>query len=286
MSDHGYIEVKNFEQFQHYKKRSPPWIKLHAALLDDYEFARLPDASKMHLMGIWILASKTGNRIPADSEWIARKIGATSAVDLQLLIGTGFLKRLRRASDVQAVGKQNHLPEGETESESEAETEAEQRTVPTEPAGRSVELVEEEEPEPSPTEGQVLATVRRVLWAPDGRPPADDGTGKPWSEGREIKVIRALVERGETTDDLIRAVHGLRLLQDRGDVDWLAPNAKVTLRAVYNSKNGSRDMLTQALDAYASGPPPPEPKPKSGQRREDAKRADFLAGVERLKRVG
>lgn len=105
------------------------------------------------------------------------------------------------------------------------------------------------------TAGQVLATVRKVLWAPDGSPPAD------WSDGREMSVIKALVERGEHPDDLIRAVHGLRQLQKQGDVDWLRAG-KVTLRAVYNSKNGSRDMLTQALDAYASGAPPPKKDPK------------------------
>jgi DNA-binding NarL/FixJ family response regulator len=36
-SRNGY-SVKNFERFQHYKDRSPPWIKLYNELLDDYEF--------------------------------------------------------------------------------------------------------------------------------------------------------------------------------------------------------------------------------------------------------
>ena len=122
-----------------------------------------------------------------------------------------------------------------------------------------------------------MAAVRKVLWAPDGVPPAD------WSDGREMSVIRALLTRGETADDLIRAVHGLRLLQEAGEVDWLRPG-KVTLRAIYNSKNGSRDMLTQALDAYASGPPPPKVERKPGQREQDAKRANFIAAADRFRR--
>src|SRR5690606_19747530 len=36
----GYLTVKNFERFQHYKDRNPPWIKLYNDLLDDYEFGR------------------------------------------------------------------------------------------------------------------------------------------------------------------------------------------------------------------------------------------------------
>jgi hypothetical protein len=116
---HGYLEVKNWEQFQHYKDRNPPWIKLHAALLDDYEFARLQDASKAHLMGIWILASKHGNKVPADPEWIARRIGATSRVDLEVLIAAGFISRLRRASDPLPERQQSAMPETEAETEAE-----------------------------------------------------------------------------------------------------------------------------------------------------------------------
>jgi hypothetical protein len=37
-----YLRVKNWSEFQHYKDRNPPWIKLHRTLLDhDYEAAIL-----------------------------------------------------------------------------------------------------------------------------------------------------------------------------------------------------------------------------------------------------
>ena len=35
------FSVKNWDEFQHYKDRNPPWIKLHNHLLDDYEFEML-----------------------------------------------------------------------------------------------------------------------------------------------------------------------------------------------------------------------------------------------------
>jgi hypothetical protein len=85
------FSVKNFERFQHYKDRSPPWIKLYNELLDDYAFTCLQDASKFHLIAIWLLASRTDNKIPADPAWIARKISASSKVDLAGLIEAGFL---------------------------------------------------------------------------------------------------------------------------------------------------------------------------------------------------
>jgi hypothetical protein len=86
-----YLEVKNWKDFQHYKNRDPLWIKLYRRVLADYAFSRLPDASKMHLVGIWLVASEQSGRIPNDAEWIARRIAATEPVDLQLLVETGFL---------------------------------------------------------------------------------------------------------------------------------------------------------------------------------------------------
>lgn len=85
------FSVKNFERFQHYKDRAPPWIKLYNELLDDYEFGRLPDASKMHLIAIWLLASRSDNKIPYDAAWVARRINANTKVDLTLLACSGFI---------------------------------------------------------------------------------------------------------------------------------------------------------------------------------------------------
>jgi hypothetical protein len=83
--------VKNFESFQHYKDRAPPWIKLYNELLDDYDFGQLPDASKMHLVAIWLLASRSENKIPYDDAWVAKRINATEPVNLALLAGKGFI---------------------------------------------------------------------------------------------------------------------------------------------------------------------------------------------------
>jgi hypothetical protein len=85
------FKVKNFERFQHYKDRAPPWIKLYNELLDDYEFGSLPDATKMHLIAIWLLASRSENKIPFDPKWVGRRINANDAVNLQLLVDRGFI---------------------------------------------------------------------------------------------------------------------------------------------------------------------------------------------------
>jgi hypothetical protein len=109
-----YLRVKNWEKFQHYSHRNPPWIRLYSQLLDDPDFATLPDASKAHLMGIWLLASRTENKIPLDAAFIAGRINAKESVDLNLLIERGFLLP---ASKMLATCKQNASSETETETE-------------------------------------------------------------------------------------------------------------------------------------------------------------------------
>lgn len=117
------FSVKNFAKFQHYRDRSPPWIKLFNSLLDDYEFGRLQDASKAHLIAIWLLASRYENRIPLDAEWVGRRINATEGVDLGGLIASGFLipdqSLSPAASDMLASRKQDACLEGEGEREKE-----------------------------------------------------------------------------------------------------------------------------------------------------------------------
>ena len=115
------FRVKNFEKFQHYKDRSPPWIKLYNELLDDYDFGQLPDASKWHLVAIWLLASRSNNEIPFDPDWVARRINAASPVDLSDLEKRGFIIASQHvnghASDALADRLHVARPERETEGE-------------------------------------------------------------------------------------------------------------------------------------------------------------------------
>lgn len=86
-----YLTIKNFEKFQHYKERNPPWIKIHAKIFRDYEFSRLPDASKLQLILMWLLASQLDNKIPNCPEFIKQQIGVKGEIDLETLISQGFL---------------------------------------------------------------------------------------------------------------------------------------------------------------------------------------------------
>lgn len=128
----SYLTVPNLKKYQHYKDRSPPWIKLHSKILDNYKFECLQDASKSHLMLIWLLASRTDNKIRNDTIWIGRKIGANSPINLKELIEAGFLNVIGDVADCKqdasialALARSQ---EGERETEREAETERERET--------------------------------------------------------------------------------------------------------------------------------------------------------------
>jgi hypothetical protein len=85
---------KNWTNFQHYKHRSPPWIKLHKNLLDDMAFQRLPVASKALAPMLWLLASESNDGvIHRTPEEIAFRIRMTEKEVLSAikpLIDNGF----------------------------------------------------------------------------------------------------------------------------------------------------------------------------------------------------
>lgn len=103
----GYFSVRNFEKFQHYKDRNPPWIRLYNSLLDSYEYACLPDVCKAHLLAIYLLASRSNNRIPADTAWLKSALHATEDVDLIPLINGDFIIPDQECSKSLASGKQS-----------------------------------------------------------------------------------------------------------------------------------------------------------------------------------
>lgn len=113
---------KNWSSFQHYKDRSPSWIKLHKALLDDYEFQCLPVASRALAPMLWLLASEEKDGIiNASAAKLAFRLRMTETEfsdALKPLINQGFFDR---ASDALADCKRESIPEKETYREEEEE---------------------------------------------------------------------------------------------------------------------------------------------------------------------
>ncbi len=87
--DMQFYTVRNWNEFQHYGKRNPPWIKLHRALLDDYNFCSLPDDAKAHLMLLWVFASQHNGEIPDDPQFLEKKLSCIG-INFQRYVDLGF----------------------------------------------------------------------------------------------------------------------------------------------------------------------------------------------------
>jgi hypothetical protein len=104
------IIPNNWGELQHYKDRSPPWIKLHKKLLDNYEFQCLPVASRALAPMLWLLASDHDRgEIDAAPKKLAFRLRMTEreVTDaLKPLIDNGFFMDIQSDSNALADDKQ------------------------------------------------------------------------------------------------------------------------------------------------------------------------------------
>lgn len=132
--------IKDWGRFQHYKQRSPPWIKLYRSLLDDLDFRDMPPEARLLLFDLWLLASESDGCVKYDSVWLARRLRLASITDLHENIQTlalhGFVS-LEGDDDAVASGA---LAECERQKRREEESREEERREET-------SLVEFEQPE-------------------------------------------------------------------------------------------------------------------------------------------
>ena len=86
-----YYRIKNWEHYQHYTDRCPPWIKLHYDILSSRDWVMLADASRVLMVVSMVIASRNDGKVPADPEYIAR-VAYMRNVDFKPLIDVGFLE--------------------------------------------------------------------------------------------------------------------------------------------------------------------------------------------------
>ena len=116
---------KNWDSFQHYKDRNPPWIKLHKGLIDDRAYQRLPVASRALAPMLWLLASESKDgSFDGDVVELAFRLRSSEkevSAGLDPLIKAGFFMLVQDASSVLADCARVAVPETETEGETEKE---------------------------------------------------------------------------------------------------------------------------------------------------------------------
>lgn len=114
--------VRNWRQFQHYKDRNPPWIKLHFSLLSSRDWVSMNDASRVLAVVCMLIASRNEGQIDGSEAGLAylqRVAYLNKKPDLKPLIESGFLES---ASKPLALAHTNARPETEDLTEDLTET--------------------------------------------------------------------------------------------------------------------------------------------------------------------
>ena len=121
----AHYRIRNWTTFQHYKHRSPPWIKFHRTLLDDEKFHRFPDRASKLLVLAWLLASEAEGALPASHEiaWRLRLASTEVLEDMKTLVALGFVEPASGvlAECVQDASDLLYQSRVETEAETEKE---------------------------------------------------------------------------------------------------------------------------------------------------------------------
>lgn len=105
------LRIKDWEKFQHFGDRRPPWVKLYRTLLDDLEWHQLePRAAKVLVM-LWLIASENDGFLPGASTLAFRLRTTESDVD-------GLISQLSHwviHVDDALISQRNHATTLETE---------------------------------------------------------------------------------------------------------------------------------------------------------------------------
>lgn len=262
------IRPRNWKSFQHYSERRPSWIKLHRDLLDNFEYHRLPVASKALAPLLWLLASesKTG-LIDADHAKLAFRLRMNEfdvGEALKPLIDGAFFESVEvSASELLAERKQNGVSERERETERETEGERDARArgrVPrgTEDAGNALGQM-------SPEVAEALAGTLNAWHDVDD---CDRGAMTQWlAHWSRVHAGREMPSH--------QRISVAKLLAGLGDAD-------AQLRAVQTAEaNGWK-----ALRPGDGRAPRKTPQEKSADARAESERIELQNLCERAERIG
>lgn len=117
--------IKNWEKYQHYKDRDPPWIKLHRDTLTSRMWVSLDNDGRALAVACMLIAAGTENQIPDDLGFIKRRGYFDRMPDLSPLVECGFIERCENNdvadASTDASGSEQVPPDDRPETETEAE---------------------------------------------------------------------------------------------------------------------------------------------------------------------
>lgn len=72
----------------------------------------------------------------------------------------------------------------------------------------------------------------------------------PGIMGRNRTVIRMLLKRGVTAEQIEAGIRGTRILVEAGEVKWIPAGVKFSMLTLVKARSGVRPLFGLAVDAY------------------------------------
>jgi hypothetical protein len=95
-----YYRIRAWAEYQHYKHRDPPWIKLHRRILQSPSWVGVNDASRVLAVASMALAAGCDNKILADNDYIRRVAYLNAPPDFSELLRVGFVDLIEESSPI------------------------------------------------------------------------------------------------------------------------------------------------------------------------------------------
>lgn len=185
------ILIPNYAEYQHYRDRNPPWIKLHKKILTDYKFMNLSGNEQMLCICLWLLASENpleeGMGVvnlegPEELHWRLRPREGTVSLG-----GSDTLKALKSKGFLE-------FNEGDLSPEQDASTVLARRNTEGE-GERERYTTTEQTPAPSARGGKKAKSPSKKSWAREAAEDWDAHFGKGSSApGRIGAALTRLVK--------------------------------------------------------------------------------------------
>jgi hypothetical protein len=90
----------------------------------------------------------------------------------------------------------------------------------------------------------LMGVVREVCYAPDGKP------REPRGDATDADILTGWLRKGRSPEEIERAIRGVRLAIDAGEIDFAPQKQKFGLKILNHTHSGARHVWEIALDAY------------------------------------
>lgn len=123
----AHYRIVEWERYQHYRDRDPPWIKLHRDTLTSNTWVSSDDRTRLLAVVCMLIAAGTENKIPADPKYVMRRAYLDREPDFAPLVDVGFIELVGEINGLAEIRKPMLAPASAVQADACSESEAIQR---------------------------------------------------------------------------------------------------------------------------------------------------------------